>query len=725
MMVRLRAAAIRWLRPALIASGCGFILALLSGAPFNAANAQESLDALGEYVRDLEPGVWREIPDTSITSVLVTPEGSPLGAWGRGGSRMVLGGPNGAAFDGQRFYVMGGGETRYGGNEIYVFDLATLQWSRLTDPSDPRGLGDGQAQCAGYGRDLFGNQFPPSVMVHDGLVYYPLDHALYLWGTNAYCHDGNGGGPAQAWRFDLTDERWEWIEMGFKEAGPLATAVDEDGYIVLVGRDQAALFDPLGNQFVTEPPEEQFRGTASNAIADPDFLRQQMIVGLGGDLVTVSLGRPLGTPEIRRRSWQIPSPRRVGGIGMAFHPIRDKVVMWPGGREILTVNPETWEFTRYLNEEGPAPTLGDAGLRTKYVGVYSKWAYVREHDVFVGFANQEEGIWLYKLPEADKAASQPAPAPTIEGDIRVCPPWQFSEEWCDHTEVRRALEDAESASRIVLAPGDYYQAFGVNVPGVTIVGEPGAHLGYRAFQGKAAIVVTAPEVTIEGLECSNVSVSDGNGACIRIEAPNFTARNLHIHDSDQGILGGTGGTILIEGSTIEGNGKDGQAHGIYILADVETLIFRNNRVLSTTGLGHGVKSRAQESIITNNVIAGLDATDSRAIDLPQGGRVTIKGNLFQKGPESDNADMIGIAREYRQVAPHRRNATLIENNIFIFDRSGGRLLTSNSKGEIFLRDNVIVNAQRIGASVKESGNTEFSDRGEAGFGAFPELPSLP
>jgi hypothetical protein len=196
-------------------------------------------------------------------------------------------------------------------------------------------------------------------------------------------------------------------------------------------------------------------------------------------------------------------------------------------------------------------------------------------------------------------------------------------------------------------------------------GEPGAHLRGHAVEGKAALVVRAKGVLIEGIECSGIAVRDNNGACIRIEGDDLTVRNVHFHDNQQGILGGPGGgALLVEHSLFERNGFGGQAHGAYIGKTVESFVFRNNRILATTGAGHGLKSRARRTIIENNVIAGLDGHDSRAIDLPDGGEVVIRNNVLQKGPNSKNAQMIGLALE---GASHAVNETLIEGNLLLFD----------------------------------------------------------
>jgi hypothetical protein len=250
-------------------------------------------------------------------------------------------------------------------------------------------------------------------------------------------------------------------------------------------------------------------------------------------------------------------------------------------------------------------------------------------------------------------------------------------------------------------------------------------------------VVKAPGVLIEGIECSGIAVRDNNGACIRIEGDDLTVRNVHFHDNQQGILSGPGGgVLLVEDSLFERNGFGGQAHAVYIGETIDTFVFRNNRVLATTGAGHGLKSRARRTIVENNVIAGLDGQDSRAIDLPKGGEVVIRGNVLQKGPNSANAQMIGLALE---GSLHEVNETLIEGNLLLFDTvptgivqslgqalglmpARGAAIHSQSPGPVVLRDNVIVGARDIGHGVIEQGNRIYQSRREAGLPPYPALP---
>ena len=320
--------------------------------------------------------------------------------------------------------------------------------------------------------------------------------------------------------------------------------------------------------------------------------------------------------------------------------------------------------------------------------------------------------------------------------LRVCPP-DLAQPDCRYAGLQDALAAALPGDHVVLAGGVYEQGAVIATPDLVLRGEPGAHLRGHAVEGKAALVVKADDVLIEGIECSEIKVRDNNGACIRIEGDDLTVRDVHFHDNQQGILSGRGGgVLLVEGSLFERNGFGGLAHGVYIGPTVETFVFRDNRILATTGAGHGLKSRAQKTIVENSVIAGLDGHDSRAIDLPNGGEVVIRANVLEKGPNSENGQMIGLALE----GPlHEANEALIEHNLMIFDTlpvglvqslgqalglmpPKGTVIRSESPGEVILRNNIIVGARELGSDLIEQDNRIYQSRREADLSPYPALP---
>jgi hypothetical protein len=275
---------------------------------------------------------------------------------------------------------------------------------------------------------------------------------------------------------------------------------------------------------------------------------------------------------------EIPVPGLKANASFDYSPTRDRWVLWAGGGNVYTIHPETWEVRAYRHTEGVVPT-------PHRNGIYGRWRYVDTLDAFVGIGDYDQDVWIYRLPEGDGE-------PVNTGIVRACSPQGACTE---HATLQAAIDAAAPGYAIRLSPDEFYQCATVSVDGLTI-GGPGAHLRDVACGGKAALVVTADNVTIQDIECSGISVSDQNGACIRLEAPSLTVRNVYFHDNDEGILGGLdGGTVIIEDSVFERNGRGGRAHGVYISSKVDRLEFRRNSVLSSKGEGHGLKSRAATS----------------------------------------------------------------------------------------------------------------------------------
>jgi hypothetical protein len=167
----------------------------------------------------------------------------------------------------------------------------------------------------------------------------------------------------------------------------------------------------------------------------------------------------------------------------------------------------------------------------------------------------------------------------------------------------------------------------------------------KSAQGKAIWVIAGADTVVEGIEFRNVTVPDQNGAGIRAEGGNLTVRNCGFFDSDEGILGGEGGVIVIDRSEFARNGfGDGQSHNIYIGSATRLVV--TSSFFHEAKIGHNFKSRAKETRIENSYFMdGPSGTSSYLVNFPNGGVVYMRGNLFHKGPNADNATAIAYGEE--------------------------------------------------------------------------------
>jgi len=219
-------------------------------------------------------------------------------------------------------------------------------------------------------------------------------------------------------------------------------------------------------------------------------------------------------------------------------------------------------------------------------------------------------------------------------------------------------------------PGDVGAWYADNI---TIRGVGGkAHLSAngRNSQGKAIWVIAGDNYIIENIELSDCTVPDENGAGIRHEGTNLTIRNCYFHDNENGILttNNINSTVTIEYSEFARNShSSGRAHNIYI----NNIKRYEMRFCYFHGAaeGHNVKTRANQNyILYNRIMDETNGSSSYLIDIPNGGKTYIVGNLIQQGRNAPNSSMIAYAMEGTINPIQELN---VYNNTIVNERGNG------------------------------------------------------
>ncbi len=221
-------------------------------------------------------------------------------------------------------------------------------------------------------------------------------------------------------------------------------------------------------------------------------------------------------------------------------------------------------------------------------------------------------------------------------------------------------------------------------------------------------------VTVSGFELNGAAVSDangGNGAGIRYQGGNLTLFDDGIHNNQNGILAGApvagAGTISINTCEFAGNGSGtGATHNIYI-GDIGLLQITNSYIHGAV-VGHEIKSRAENTIITNNRIDdGPTGTASYSIDLPNGGNATITGNVIEQGPLSQNPAIIAYGEE---GSLHAGTSVTVAGNTILNDlnKSDVSAVWNTTTANIMFSDNQVYGltaAQLVSGTGTVSGTT--------------------
>jgi parallel beta helix pectate lyase-like protein len=320
-------------------------------------------------------------------------------------------------------------------------------------------------------------------------------------------------------------------------------------------------------------------------------------------------------------------------------------------------------------------------------------------------------------PSAPAPTPTPTPAPAstqgsacdaATGRVLMVGPGQ------PYTAPSAAAAVAQAGDVIKIAAGDYrgdvatWRANSLTICGVG--GRARLFADGQNAQGKAIWVVAGNDAVIEGIEFRNITVPDQNGAGIRAEGGNLTVRNCGFFDSDEGILGGDGGVIVIDRSEFARNGfGDGQSHNIYIGA--ATLLTVTSSFFHEAKIGHNFKSRAKETRIENSYFMdGPDGTSSYLADFPNGGVVYLRGNLFQKGPKADNSTAIAYGQEGLKWATNTME--MVHNTVVMTYSGSGFVVAPSGTQSVRLTANVFagIGAPRvIGGGVAGGAVTQLNN----------------
>ncbi|TAL67091.1 MAG: T9SS type A sorting domain-containing protein [Bacteroidetes bacterium] len=246
-----------------------------------------------------------------------------------------------------------------------------------------------------------------------------------------------------------------------------------------------------------------------------------------------------------------------------------------------------------------------------------------------------------------------------------------------------------------------------------------AHLaaGGKNSGGKAIWVVGGNNNVIEYIEFSDCTVPDQNGAGIRFEGTNLTIRHCNFHDNEDGVLTGANDSsdIVIVQSEFNHNGYgDGQSHNLYI-GKVRSLRFRFN-YSHHAKIGHNLKSRARENyILYNRIMDEETGNSSMLIDLPNGGKSFIIGNLLMQGPNAENKKLISYGAEGLK---NPENVLYIVNNTIVNKRSAGATFVHVEQGttEAKIINNIFTGPGEVLLGTADTvTNIHFADVTQAGF----------
>jgi hypothetical protein len=371
-------------------------LGLLSFGTIQSAQAACPAD-----IANLAPGTWCEVPSSHMRDAAYQwPAGVTFtlnGVGVEGVMDLWSGGAYDTARD--RLMVWGGGHNGYGGNEMYAFDVNTLKWQRLRDPS----------LSLTPNVDYYPDGTPAPRHSYGGMEYLPNVDRMATFSTGGW---GLVSNITNVPAFSPTDNTWErWPTSNVTDTTTQAAYDPVTGHVFVkgtIGTGYLDEFDPVTKTWTQRTGQEDRYEYYVTFAIDPV---RRLLVGVG---------------ESNQKVWDISQSGTIQGTnlstsgdqtlvsaqapGFVYDLVSKKFVGWNGGANVYILDPATWTWAQIP----PVPANTVVPTNPNSAGTYGRFRYIPSKNAFVVVNSVDQDVFFYKLSSAGAINVPQQPAkPTL------------------------------------------------------------------------------------------------------------------------------------------------------------------------------------------------------------------------------------------------------------------------------------------------------------------------
>ena len=304
---------------------------------------------------------WYEIPNSKMESV----KPNPLPP-NQSGFEAVMTAWSGGAYDTKRdrLIVWGGGHSDYSGNEIYVFDMNTLKWSRLTEPSTDVGGNESSGEYPD------GN--PRSRHTYNYIQYVPsIDRFCTFGGHGLYPSGQIGTDKTHA--FDFESLTWSRLANTTSFGIGAFSAVDAStGHVWVQGTESQYTFseyNPDTDTWIKRTGlNEVFRyNYYFTAAIDPN--KKKCVVIGNGEAYVFDISNTSNVQLQKLNTTGNKAPQNADSPGFDYDPVSQKFVAWNSGSSLyfLDIDTGVWEEVEMGGDNPGSPASRGTFGRFRYV----------------------------------------------------------------------------------------------------------------------------------------------------------------------------------------------------------------------------------------------------------------------------------------------------------------------------------------------------------------------
>jgi hypothetical protein len=376
-----------------VTCGSKVVRTCLAGGQFDGSvplyDVCTQLTSQSNAVDALPAGQWMEVPNSKIKDVF------PAVSVG-GYSSAVVGAWSGGAYDTKRdrLIVWGGGHGDYAGNEIYVFDLNSLKWVRLNDPSPV----PGDQFDSGY----YPDGGPVSRHTYNYLQYLPdpVDRFCSFGGAGFWRSGQYGTNHVDCFNFDKNS----WETQKFQDTpsttigadsayDPVTNSVWHHGGYGDIGMSRLDLATGKWTQ-LWAPFSGAGYTLGYQRTSDIDPINRKMVAVGAGKVLVWDLTKPglNYATEVTTTGPQTVVTGASGTPGFVYVPELKAFVGWSGGSDIYKLDLLTMAWTAMPRSGSTTPPA-----LQKNWGTFGRLRYSPKKKALVLVNDHDENVLIYKV----------------------------------------------------------------------------------------------------------------------------------------------------------------------------------------------------------------------------------------------------------------------------------------------------------------------------------------